>query len=94
MSEISSLHNLSEDQIAEIWALLEPLVQAAITHRLHQFHDALVSRAQIPAATDQADGYAVVEATRPEQQAEHAGCSVAADTPGSSPLPWPCAKLH
>lgn len=31
-----------------IYRLLEPLIQAAITHRLIDFHDALISRGQIP----------------------------------------------
>jgi hypothetical protein len=36
----------------ELWALIEPLVQAAITERLIAFHAALVSRGQIPAPAD------------------------------------------
>lgn len=94
MSKISKLSDLNESQVAEVWALLEPLVQAAITHRLHQFHDALLSRDQIPAATSPADDCVVVAATKPGQQPGHVECSAAADTPGSNPLPWPCAKLH
>lgn len=38
---------MKDDYDAALWASIEPLVQAAITRRLIQFHDALVSREQI-----------------------------------------------
>ena len=94
MNKINELLDLDESQLAELWAALEPFVQAAITRRLHQFHDALVSRDQIPAPTGPEDDCVVVEARAIEQEAGHAGCSAAVDTPESSPLPSPCAKLH
>ena len=94
MSKISRLSDLDESQVAELWVLFEPMVQAAITHRLHQFHDALVSRDQISAATGPSDDYVVVEAMEPKQEAGHAGCSAAADTPGSNPFLRPYAKTH
>jgi hypothetical protein len=34
-----------------LWKLFEPYVQAAITHRIIMFHDALVERQQIPPIT-------------------------------------------
>ena len=94
MSKISDLRDLEESRSAELWSLLEPMVQAAITHRLHQFHDALVSRDQIPAGSNPAGDCVAVEATGLEQQVERAGCSTAADTPESGLFPQPCAKLH
>ncbi len=94
MSKISSLPPLTDEQVMQAWALLEPVVQAAITHRLHQFHDALVSRGQLAAARSDTERCVVAEAMEQAGSAEHAGCSAAADKPGSSPALLPVGRLH
>lgn len=97
MSEISSLALLTDEQLTKAWTLLEPMVQAAITHRLHQFHDALVNRGQIAGPTGQTDGCVAVEVVGPLEQAHsaaHGECSNSADMPGSSLAPLPGGQLH
>ena len=94
MSENSNLLVPEDDQTAEAWAKLEPLVQAAITRRLHQFYDALVSREQIPAATSHTGHCVVAEATEQAGSAGRAGCSAPGDNGGSGLPPSPGARLR
>lgn len=77
---------------AELWKLLEPLVQAAITDRLHLFHDALVSRGQITAP--KTDCEVLPAAPVLTAHPEDAGCSGLDDTNESSPALPPAERLH
>lgn len=93
MSEISDLPPLTNEQIMQAWTLLEPIVQATITLRLHQFHDGLVKRGQILAVTAQVDDCIAVEMPS-AHSAERAGCSAADDGVGSSLVPLPGVRVH
>lgn len=93
MSKNSDIAAFTDEQTDRVWTALEPLVQAAITRRLHQFHDALEARGQLIPTSPEVD-CVVAESPILEDLGEHTACSAEADTAGSSPPPLRAVRLH